>query len=78
MENFLQRAILSEWEFNVGVRPEWWPTGPESDRMWDVHCREDSHNGRSDLARARLDRYDLRPIIRTPLPVREVSTRKLI
>jgi hypothetical protein len=69
--NFLQRAIQSEWEFNAGVRPEWWPSGLESDRMWEVHCREDRHNGRTDLARARLDRYDLQPIIRSILPARD-------
>ena len=69
-ESFLQRAIQSEWEFNAGVRPEWWPAGNEPDRMWGVHCAEDRHNGRDELARARLDRYDLEPIIRSPLPRR--------
>ena len=71
-DNFLQRAMQSEWEFNAGVRPKWWPTGIESDRMWEVHCREDRHNGRAELARARLDRYDLRPIIRNTLPPRDM------
>jgi hypothetical protein len=69
-DSFLQRAMQSEWEFNAGVRPKWWPPGIESDRMWEVHCREDRHNGRSELARGRLDRYDLRPVIRNPLPPR--------
>jgi hypothetical protein len=69
-DNFLQRAMQSEWEFNAGVRPNWWPPGIESDRMWEVHCREDRHNGRSELARGRLDRYDLRPIVRNTLPAR--------
>ena len=71
-DNFLQRAMQSEWEFNAGVRPQWWPTGVESDRMWEVHCREDRHNGRAELARARLDRYDLRPITRNALPPRDM------
>jgi hypothetical protein len=69
-ESFLQRAIQSEWEFNAGVRPKWWPPGIEPDRMWEVHCAEDRHNGRGELARARLDRYDLSPITRSPLPPR--------
>jgi hypothetical protein len=66
--NFLQRAMQAEWEFNAGVRPDWWPSGIEADRMWEVHCREDRHNGRAELARGRLDRYDLRPIVRNRLP----------
>ena len=69
-DNFLQRAMQSEWEFNAGVRPNWWPPGIESDRMWEVPCREDRHNGRSELARGRLDCYDLRPIVRSILPAR--------
>jgi len=68
VDHLLQRAMQSEWEFNAGVRPKWWPAGVESDRMWDVHCREDRHNGRAELARGRLDRYDLQPMIRNPLP----------
>lgn len=72
VDHILQRAMQSEWEFNAGVRPKWWPAGIESDRMWEVHCREDRHNGRTELARARLDRYDLRPIIRNPLPPRDM------
>ncbi len=71
-DNFLQQAMQSEWEFNAGVRPKWWPAGIEAERMWDVHCREGRHNGRAELARARLDRYDLRPIVRSPLPPREM------
>ena len=72
IDHLLQRAMQSEWEFNAGVRPNWWPAGIESDRMWEVHCREDRHNGRAELARARLDRYDLAPIIRNPLPPRDM------
>jgi hypothetical protein len=72
VDHLLQRAMQAEWEFNAGVRPKWWPTGVESDRMWEVHCREDRQNGRAELARARLDRYDLRPIIRNPLPPRDM------
>jgi hypothetical protein len=71
-DHILQRAMQAEWEFNAGVRPQWWPPGIESDRMWEVHCREDRHNGRAELARARLDRYDLEPIIRNPLPARDI------
>jgi hypothetical protein len=74
-ENFLQRAMKSEWEFNAGVRPEWWPTEIEAERMWGVHCREDEHNGRAELARARLDRYDLWPVVVTPLPRRKMPDR---
>jgi hypothetical protein len=70
--NFLQRAMLAEWEFNAGVRPDWWPSGIEADRMWEVHCREDRHNGRAELARGRLDRYDLHPVVRNLLPPRKV------
>lgn len=66
--NFLQRAMQAEWEFNAGIRPDWWPSGIEADRMWEVHCREDRHNGRAELARGRLDRYDLQPLVRNPLP----------
>jgi hypothetical protein len=74
IDHLLQRAMQSEWEFNAGVRPKWWPPGIESDRMWEVHCREDRHNGRAELARARLDRYDLQPIVRNPLPPRDSPT----
>jgi hypothetical protein len=66
--NFLQRAMQAEWEFNAGIRPVWWPSGNEAGRMWEVHCREDHHNGGAELARGRLDRYDLQPIDRNPLP----------
>jgi len=66
----IQRAIQADWEFNAGVRPQWWPDTPEADRMWGVHYREDRDNGRAELARMRLDRYDLAPIVLTPLPPR--------
>jgi hypothetical protein len=69
-ENFTQRAIQADWEFNAGVRPEWWPHDHESDRMWGVHYREDRDNGRAELARMRLERYDLQPLILTRLPAR--------
>ena len=72
VDHLLQRAMQSEWEFNAGVRPKWWPEGIESDRMGEVHCREDRHNGRAELARARLDRYDLQPIVRNPSPPRDM------
>ena len=72
VDHLLQRAMQAEWEFNAGVRPKWWPPGIEADRMWEVHCREDRHNGRAELARARLDRYDLQPIVRNPLPPRDL------
>jgi hypothetical protein len=74
-ENFVQRAIHAEWEFNAGVRPVWWPEGAESDRMWGVHFREDRDNGRAELARMRLDRYDLRPLVLTTLPPRTITRR---
>jgi hypothetical protein len=69
-ENFVQRAIQADWEFNAGVRPTWWPHEHEADRMWGVHYREDRDNGRAELARMRLDRYSLRPLILTALPPR--------
>jgi len=73
-ENFIQRAIQADWEFNAGVRPTWWPHDHESDRMWGVHYREDRDNGRAELARMRLDRYDLQPLILTALPPRISSS----
>jgi hypothetical protein len=69
-ENFVQRAIQADWEFNAGVRPAWWPHEHEADRMWGVHYREDRDNGRAELARMRLDRYDLQPLVLTALPPR--------
>jgi hypothetical protein len=74
-QHFLQKAIRSEWEFNAGIRPQWWPSSVEADRMWWVHYREDRDNGRAELARVRLERYDLRPIVISPLPLREISDR---
>ena len=69
--NFIQKAILADWEFNAGIRPDWWPHTDEADRMWGVHYREDRANGRAELARMRLDRYDLRPLALTPPPPRD-------
>ena len=69
-QHFIQRAIQADWEFNAGVRPPWWPHTPEADRMWGVHYREDRDNGRAELARMRLERYDLQPLVLSPLPVR--------
>jgi hypothetical protein len=69
-KDFVQRAIQADWEFNAGVRPAWWPDTPEANRMWGVHYREDRDNGRAELARMRLERYDLRPIVLTALPPR--------
>jgi len=75
-ENFVQRVIQADWEFNAGVRPPWWPHNPEADRMWGVHFREDRDNGRAELARMRLERYDLQPLTMTPLPPRADVTRE--
>jgi hypothetical protein len=72
-ENLVQRTIKSEWEFNGGVRPAWWPETPESDHMWGVHYREDRDNGRAELARLRLERYDLTPVKLSALPPRDAS-----
>ena len=69
-ENFVQRAIQADWEFNAGVRPIWWPREHEADRMWGVHYREDRDNGRAELARMRLERYDLQPLALAALPPR--------
>jgi hypothetical protein len=69
-ENFVQRAIQADWEFNAGVRPIWWPREHEADRMWGVHYREDRDNGRAELARMRLERYDLQPLVLAALPPR--------
>jgi len=69
-ENFVQKTIQADWEFNAGVRPDWWPEDREANRIWGVHYREDRDNGRAELARMRLDRYDLRPVVLTPLPPR--------
>ena len=73
-ENFVQRQLQADWEFNAGVRPAWWPETPEADRMWGVHYREDQKNGRAKLARARLERYDLQPLILSKLSPRDVPT----
>jgi hypothetical protein len=69
-ENFVQKTIQADWEFNAGVRPNWWPENREANRIWGVHYREDRDNGRAELARMRLERYDLRPVCLTPLPLR--------
>jgi hypothetical protein len=69
-KDFVQAMIQADWEFNAGVRPTWWPHSYEADRMWGVHYREDRDNGRAELARMRLDRYDLTPLALTPLPLR--------
>jgi hypothetical protein len=69
-KDFIQRAIKADWEFNAGVRPSWWPNEHEADRMWGVHYREDRDNGRAELARMRLQRYDLKPIVLSDLPPR--------
>ena len=73
-DNFVQRAIQSDWEFNAGVRPAWWPHDKEADRIWAVHYREDRDNGRAELARMRLDRYDLTPLALNPLPPRNSTS----
>jgi hypothetical protein len=70
-KHFVQRAIRSDWEFNAGVRPAWWPNDREADRIWGVHYREDRDNGRAELARMRLDRYDLAPVVLSELPPRD-------
>jgi hypothetical protein len=75
--HFVQRAILADWEFNAGVRPPWWPSGHEADRMWGVHYREDRDNGRAELARMRLERYDLRPLVLSELPPRNAQASAL-
>ncbi len=72
-EHFVQKTIQADWEFNAGVRPGWWPEDREADRIWGVHYREDRDNGRAELARMRLERYDLRPVPLTPLPPRNSS-----
>jgi hypothetical protein len=72
-KDFVQRAIKSDWEFNAGVRPTWWPDNAEADRMWGVHYREDRDNGRAELARLRLQTYDLRPVVLSKLPQRGSS-----
>lgn len=69
-KDFIQRAIQNDWEFNAGVRPPWWPNDHEADRMWGVHYREDRDNGRAELARMRLERYDLQPVALNELPPR--------
>jgi hypothetical protein len=70
-KHFIQRAIQADWEFNAGVRPRWWPNDLEAERIWGVHCREDRENGRAELARVRLERYDLKPIALAELPPRD-------
>jgi hypothetical protein len=70
-ENFVQRAIQADWEFNAGVRPGWWPNDPEAERIWGLHYREDRDNGRAELARMRLGRYDLNPVVLAALPPRD-------
>jgi hypothetical protein len=72
-QQFVQHAIQADWEFNAGVRPTWWPRGHEADRMWGVHYREDRDNGRAELARMRLERYDLGPVVLAALPPRAGS-----
>lgn len=72
-KDFIQRAIQAEWEFNAGVRPGWWPETAEAERMWGVHYREDRDNGRAELARMRLERYDLGPLVLSALPPRNAS-----
>jgi hypothetical protein len=69
-KDFIQNAMKADWEFNAGVRPSWWPTDHEADRMWGVHYREDRDNGRAELARMRLERYDLKPVVLSELPPR--------
>jgi hypothetical protein len=69
--HFIQRAIQADWEFNAGVRPRWWPNNPEAERIWGVHCREDGENCRAELARVRLERYDLKPIVLAALAPRD-------
>jgi hypothetical protein len=70
-ENFVQRAIQGDWEFNAGVRPRWWPTLPEAERIWREHFCEDLHKSdRSELARMRLVRYDLAPVALGAVPAR--------
>jgi hypothetical protein len=72
--DFIQRLIRDDWEFNAGVRPAWWPHTPEADRMWGVHYREDRDNGRAELARMRLERYELQPVALTVLPPRNMAS----
>jgi hypothetical protein len=74
-KDFIQRAIQADWEFNAGVRPAWWPDTPEANRMWGVHYREDRDNGRAELARMRLERYDLTPLVLTALPARNSASQ---
>jgi hypothetical protein len=69
-KDFVQRTLRADWEFNAGVRPTWWPNNHEADRMWGVHYREDRDNGRAELARMRLERYDLKPVVLSDLPPR--------
>jgi hypothetical protein len=76
-KDFIQRAIQADWEFNAGVRPAWWPDTPEADRMWGVHYREDRDNGRAELARMRLERYDLTPLALSALPPRNSTVQDL-
>jgi hypothetical protein len=71
LANFIQRAIQADWEFNAGVYPQWWPADREADRIWGVHYREDRDNGRAELARMRLARYNLAPVVLTDLPARD-------
>jgi hypothetical protein len=69
-EHFVQRAMQNDWEFNAGVRPPWWPHDQEADRIWRVHDCEDRGDGRAELARMRLARYDLKPMALAVLPLR--------
>jgi hypothetical protein len=70
-ENFVQRAIQGDWEFNAGMRPRWWPALPEAERIWREHFCEDLHKSdRSELARMRLLRYDLVPVVLGAVPAR--------
>jgi hypothetical protein len=70
-EHFVQRAIQADWELSAGVRPAWWPNHQEAARTWDVHYRGDpEHQEAAELARMRLERYDLQPLVLSDLPPR--------
>jgi len=68
--DFIQRAIKNVGKFNAGVRPAWRPNDHKADRMWGGHYREDRDNGRAELARMGLERYDLKPVALNELPPR--------
>jgi hypothetical protein len=70
-QHFVQRAIQADWELSAGVRPAWWPAHHEAARTWDVHYHADpEHQEAAELARMRLERYDLQPLILSDLPQR--------